>query len=139
MSALGYRTDYPLAIWSDRSIYQTEDIGISRPVTYSVFKHGNCIGCLKAGWQHWYIVYCTRPDIWNKAQWAESEIGYSIHHDENGPVYLDEMDEKFEAMRKAGIPATEHVPHQIFWASANKIVSIPSFDFSLPCECTETA
>lgn len=40
---------------------------------------------------------------------------------------------------RAGIPATEHVPHQIFWASSNKVVSLPTFDFSLPCECTEAA
>ena len=38
-------------IWKERTIHRTEEIGISRPSTYSVFKHSNCIGCLKAGWQ----------------------------------------------------------------------------------------
>lgn len=139
MAARGYKTDYPLALWACRTILETEEIGIPRPVTYAVFKHGNCVGCLKAGWQHWYIVFCMRQDIWAKAKWAEEEIGYAIHHDESGPVFLEDMEEKFEAMRRSGIPATEHVPQQVFWASSNKVVSLPSFDFSMPCECTEGA
>jgi hypothetical protein len=136
MGQLGYTTAYPLALW-ERTILGTEEIGIARPLTYAQFKHGNCIGCLKAGWQHWYIVYCTRPDIWAKGKWAEEEIGYAIHHDETGPVYLEDMEEKFEAMRRAGIPATEHIPHQRFWAQATKIVNISVVQQSLlPCECT---
>lgn len=136
----GYRTDYPLALWEGRTIHSTAEIGIAKPKTYGVFAHGNCVGCLKAGWQHWYIVYCTRPDIWLKGKWAEEEIGYAIHHDETGPVYLEDMEPKFEVMRLAGIPATEHIPQQRFWASANKVVKIhASAQMSLPCECTEAA
>lgn len=138
MGAQGWKTDYPM-IWKDRTVLRTSDIGIERPSTYSVFTHGNCIGCLKAGWQHWYIVYCTRPDIWLKAKWAEDEIGYAIHHDENGPVFLEDMEPKFEAMKSAGIPATEHIPHQRFWAQAKKIINISVQQPVLPCECTEAA
>jgi hypothetical protein len=139
MGSQGWRTDYPL-IWPVRTIHNTEDIGIPRPSTYSVFKHGNCIGCLKAGWQHWYIVYCTRPDIWLKAMWAEDEIGHAIHHDESGPVYLEDMEPRFAEMKAAGIPATEHIPHQRFWASAKKVIKIkPQMEIYLPCECTEAA
>jgi len=139
MGAQGWKTDYPM-IWKDRTVRRTADIGIPRPSTYSVFKHGNCIGCLKAGWQHWYIVYCTRQDIWLKGKWAEAEIGYAIHHDESGPVFLEDMEPKFEAMRIAGIPATEHIPQQRFWAQANKIIKINVQQQSmLPCECTEGA
>lgn len=106
------------------------------PNTYSVFIHANCVGCLKAGLQHWYVVYCTRPDIWVKAKWAEEEIGYAIHHDDNGPVYLEDIEPKFEVMRRAGIPATERIQQQKFWASANKIVKISvRQDSLLPCEC----
>ena len=131
----GYVTAYPLATW-ERTILGTEEIGIARPLTYGQFKHGNCIGCLKAGWQHWYIVYCTRPDIWAKGKWAEEEIGYAIHHDETGPVYLEDMEPKFETMRRAGIPATEHISHQRFWAQATKIVKISAVQQTLlPCEC----
>lgn len=139
MGAQGYRTDYPLALWTNRTIVATEEVGIDRPTTYSVFKHGNCVGCLKAGWQHWYIVFCTRPDIWEKARWAEDEIGYAIHHDESGSVYLEEMEAKFGTMRLAGIPATEHIQPKRFWSQSNKIVDIKQMEISTPCECTEGA
>jgi len=134
LGALGWKTDYPVALWH-RTILGTEEIGITRPNTYGVFKHANCIGCLKAGWQHWYVVYCTRPDIWAKGKWAEEEIGYAIHHDESGPVYLEDMEPKFEAMKLSGIPATEHIDQQRFWAQSNKIVRIAQHQSSIPCEC----
>jgi hypothetical protein len=51
MAAQGYRTDYPLALWDDK-IASIREIGVAPPNTYSVFKHGNCKGCLKAGLQH---------------------------------------------------------------------------------------
>ena len=137
LAASGYRTDFPLAMWPNRTIRSIEEIGIERPNTYGKFKHANCIGCLKAGWQHWYAVYVTRPDIWLKAKWAQEEIGYAIHDDEDGPAYLEEMEPKFEAMKSQGVPATEHISHQRFWAQANKIVKIKaSAQMQLPCECT---
>lgn len=135
MAAAGYRTDFPLALWSDRTIFATEEIGIARPNTYSVFRHGNCVGCLKAGKQHWYIVYCERPDIWLKARWAEDEIGHSIHWDDGEPVYLEEWEAEFEAMKQAGIPATEHIPHQRFWAGVRKAIPIKQIPAQMPCEC----
>lgn len=135
MGTLGWKTDYP-RLWGDKQFNDTEVIGIARPCTYSIFKHGNCIGCLKAGWQHWYIVYCTRPDIWLKGMWAEDEIGHAIHWDGNQPVYLEDMEPRFTAMRAAGIPPTEHVPHQRFWAQARKIIKIDIEQEALPCECT---
>lgn len=135
MGEQGYSTAYPLATWP-RTILSTTEIGIAPPLTYSQFKHGNCIGCLKAGWQHWYIVYCTRPDIWAKAKLAEEEIGYAIHHDDGGPVYLEDMESKFAIMKCAGIPQTEHIPHQKFWADARKYIKIASEPSLLPCECT---
>lgn len=137
MGSMGYRTDYPLALWPDRTINALEEVGIAKPGTYSVFKHGNCVGCLKAGWQHWYIVYCTRPDIWLKAKWAEEEIGYAIHHDDTGPVYLSDMEPRFADMLAAGVPATEQVPHQTFWAKARKVVKIHQEQTrAMPCECS---
>jgi hypothetical protein len=137
LAAQGYRSDYPLALWSERTIQTTEEIGIPRPSTYDTFIHGNCIGCLKAGWQHWYIVYCTRPDIWLKAKWAEDDIGYSIHHDENGQQFLEDWEPRFAAMKAAGIAATELIPHQRFWADARKVVPIKNISATAPCEvCT---
>lgn len=135
MGVQGYATAYPLA-FGERTILSTNEIGIAPPLGYSQFKHANCIGCLKAGWQHWYIVYCTRPDIWFKGKWAEEEIGYAIHHDETGPVYLEDMETRFAIMKCAGVPQTEHVPHQKFWADARKHIKIASMPSLLPCECT---
>jgi hypothetical protein len=134
MGSQGWKTDYPLALWP-RTIKSSREVGIVPPATYGVFKHANCIGCLKAGWQHWYVVYCTRPDVWAKGKWAEEEIGYAIHHDESGPVYLEDMEPKFAAMKDAGIPATERIAHQIFWAAANEIVRVNAVQQSIPCEC----
>ena len=138
MAAQGWRTAFPLAHWP-LTIPNTESVGIARPRSYSLFKHGNCTGCLNAGWQHWYIVYCTRPDIWAKGKWAEEEIGYAIHYDDGKPVYLEDMEERFEKMRLAGIEPTEHVAHQAFWARAKKIINIKVEPVAMPCECTEGA
>lgn len=136
MGCMGYRTDYPLALWKDRTVRQTEELGVARPGTYGVFKHGNCVACLKAGWQHWYIVYCERPDLWLKGKWAEERIGYAIHHDDTGPVYLEDMEPRFADMKAAGVPATEHVQHQTFWAMARKVVKIHQAQArEMPCEC----
>jgi len=68
LSSDGYKSDYPLALWDKRTIESTTEVGIDPPCQYGSFKHANCIGCLKAGWQHWYIVYCVRPDLWEKAK-----------------------------------------------------------------------
>lgn len=137
MGELGFRTDYPVALWRDRTIHQSIEVGIAKPLGYSQFKHANCAGCLKAGWQHWYVIYCTRPDIWKMGKEAEDIIGYAIHHDETGPVYLEDMEEKFSKMRCAGIPATEHIPHQRFWAGAAKVIDIAVQPSLLPCECAQ--
>lgn len=150
MGGMGYKTDYPLALWGDneRTIFDISEIGINRPLAYSKFKHANCAGCLKAGFQHWYIVYCERPDIWNQAKDAEDEIGYSIHKDKSGPVYLSEKEDLFSKMKAAGIEPTEHIASTRFWNVAKetakaKHCGIPveqidmfqAFD-EMPCECS---
>jgi len=137
LGGLGYKTDYPLALWSERTVLNTQDIGITPPNTYEAFKHANCAGCLKAGKQHWYIVYCTRPDIWKKAKETEDDIGYSII---NG-TYLEELEEMFEKMKQQGVPQTEHIKHQTFWKIARAEVKEYNKQMedetkaSIPCEC----
>ena len=133
LGQLGYKSDYPLALWSQRTITQTIEVGINPPNQYSSFKHGNCKGCLKAGRQHWYIIYCQNPDIFAKAKLAEDAIGYSIDKE----FYLDEMEGSFEKMRLAGIPQTELIPHQTFWASVRKegINLRADAQSKKPCEC----
>lgn len=128
MASMGYKTDYPLALW-ERTIQNTEEIGIERPITYEIFKHANCIGCLKAGRQHWYAVWCMRSDIFEEALNAERQIGYSII---NG-VYLEELLPKFNAMKCRGIVPTELVKHQTFWAAVRKELKD---DTQRPCDCS---
>ena len=122
MHSMGYKTEYPM-LWAEDEIVRISDIGIEKPRVYEIFKHANCVGCLKAGWQHWYIVYCTRPDVWEEAKWGEYEIGYAIHSDETGAgVYLEDKEELFDKMMRAGVEPTEHVKPQAFWAAAKKAV-----------------
>lgn len=130
---LGYRTDYPLALWKERTIASTKEINILPPNTYESFKHANCVGCLKAGSQHWYIVYCTRPDIFEKAKFAEEEIGHTIIKDKS----LEELEPMFKKMKELGVTPTEHVKHQTFWAGARKVIRIEQEveGDSKPCEC----
>lgn len=131
LSEMGYKSDYPLAFW-ERTIHSTEEIGILPPNTYGSFKHANCTGCLKAGKQHWYIVYCTRPDIWQKAKLAEDVIGYSIHKD----YYLDEVEEDFERMKQMGISTTEHELGVTFFARVKReFKAIENDEDNKPCEC----
>lgn len=134
LALMGFATDYPLALWNDRTIYATEEIGIQRPNVYEKFKHGNCTGCLKAGRQHWYVVYCTRPDIWERGLWSEDEIGYTIIKG----VSLAELEPMFERMRCAGIEPTEHIPAARFWADAKKKLKdldVADDENPRPCEC----
>lgn len=128
----GYYTDYPLATWENVNHYIVEDYGIEPPLTYSTWKHANCIGCLKAGKQHWYSVFCLRPDIWEKAKDAENNVGYSIIQSE----FLEELEPYFIEMKNKGIIPTESIDGRKFWASVRRVVPRLKPDSSnKPCEC----
>lgn len=136
MESMGYKTEYPLSTWEKRSIYETKEIGIERPNQYNYFKHANCIGCLKGGSQHWYIVFYTRKDIWEKAKLAEEKIGYSIIKN----YYLKDLECKFNLMKSLNIEPTEHIPHQTFWANVRKKIKDSTIEdlakFDKECLCT---
>ena len=127
LSSLGYLSDYPLSTW-ERTITSIEEIGIDRPVTYEIWKHANCIGCLKAGKQHWYAVYCLRSDIFKRAMEAEDLIGYSIIKG----TYMRELVPLFRSMRKAGIIPSDKMKFQTFWALVKKALREQDDDIS--CE-----
>jgi len=143
LGAAGWRTDYPLARsaeWGEFTIGSTEEIGIRPPLTYGRFKHANCVGCLKAGRQHWYVVFCERPDIWRRAKAAEDEIGYTILRDTS----LAELEPLFTQMQRAEVEPTERVHHSAFWSAAKKAVRAlpvlaamcsPDAVDERPCEC----
>lgn len=133
LSAQGYKSDYPLALWVERTIYDTKEIGIERPMLYNKFKHANCIGCLKAGKQHWYIVYLEYPEIFKKAIATENEIGHSIIKGS----FLEELIPEFELMKNSNVTPTEHIQPMKFWKEVKKKTNgTIEIDFnSKPCEC----
>ena len=128
MATMGYNTEYPLA-WKNRTIRDIEEVGIKRPSTYNIFNHANCTGCLKAGKQHWFVVYCLYPEIWEKAKLAEQTIGYSILKQ----GYLADFEVEFSKLKEKALMPTEKTKPQTFWAIARKIIRD---DDNLPCECS---
>ena len=139
LRAAGYDTAFPRAEWKT-IINSTLEIGIAPPNTYSHFKHGNCKGCLKAGKQHWYVIYCLYPEIYREGKIAEDYIGYTIHPGES----LTSLEPLFEAMHLAGITPSEHIPQQRFWADVTRFVrpkenglgDVQNTIFmQMPCEC----
>ena len=150
LGSKGYRTDYPLALWKDADHTIVVDAGIRPPLTYKdlkginvksvdykgqgAWKHANCVGCLKAGKQHWYVVYCVRPDVWEKAKATEEIIDHSIIRNN----YLEDLEEDFEKLKQLGLEPTENIDGRTFWATARKMLkkSIESDEDLKPCECT---
>ena len=128
LRAMGYATEFPLAEWK-RSILDTSEIGINKPSTYKIFKHANCIGCLKAGRQHWYVVYCLRRDIFDKAMSAEEEIGFSIIKG----IYLKDLASKYEEIKSKGICPNDKGNSATFWKRVND--TLPEQESFLPCDC----
>lgn len=130
INAMGYIPEFPLAEW-ERTIFDTEEIGIRRPITYQIYRHANCIGCLKAGKQHWYCVFCLRPDIFDEAVAAEDQIGHSIIKG----VYLKDLEAEFHHMRDVlHICPTEKMNASAFWAKVRK--AIPEEEPVMPCDCS---
>lgn len=140
LAASGYSSVYPLAEW-ERTIRSTKELGIEPPLTYATYKHANCKGCLKAGLQHWYVVYCLNPEIYAEAVQTEKYIRHTIHQGKS----LEDLTPLFEAMKFAGIEVNEHIPYRRFWASVKKhvqpkVVNGVGAQQSLfmsdkPCEC----
>ena len=126
----GYKAECPLAYW-ERTIFDTEEIGIKKPSTYGIWKHANCQGCIKAGKQHWYCVYCLRPDIWAEAKETERLIGYSIIKG----VFLEDLEPQFHEMKHSkNICPSEKGSPATFWAHVNKI--LPEQQSLMPCDCS---
>lgn len=132
LGAQGYKTEFPLALW-ERTIHSTNEIGILPPLTYSLFKHANCVGCLKAGRQHWYVVYCTRPDIFERAKWSEEEIGYTIIKG----ISMSQLEPLFERMKRNDILPSEKIHAMTFWKQVKDVLKldVDIEEPSKPCEC----
>lgn len=114
-----------------RTIEHISEIGINPPNTYSFWKHANCLGCLKAGKQHWYCVYVHRRDIFEEAKETEAIVGHAIIDKD---VWLKDLEKDFEKMLANGVPANENIPDGKFWKSARKYTK-KGFQDMFPCEC----
>lgn len=68
-------------------------LGIKRPVMYDMgYSNNNCRGCVKGGKGYWNKIRHDFPEVFADRAKMEREIGHSILHDENGPIFLDELD-----------------------------------------------
>ncbi len=137
LDAKGYATCFPLAEWPD-TLESIEALGITPPLTYSTYRHANSAGCLKGGMQHWYVTFCHRPDVYDKADATEQRLGYSILSDARGgtkkPLFLKDLREVFARMRCAGVPDTEHYPEAKFKRYLRQY-RLPELSLFAPCEC----
>lgn len=117
----GYLSEYPLADKGNRlKISDIREMGIRLPETYGVARHANCKGCLKAGKQHWYMVYCLWPDIFREAVWTEEILGYKIIRG----YFLRELEPMFACMKEEGIMPGDSECSAVFWARVRHVLGI---------------
>lgn len=138
LSAKGYATCFPLAEWHD-TLESIQELGIGPPLGYSTYKHANCAGCEKGGVQHWYVTFCHRPDVYDKADGTEQRLGYSILKDQRVspalPLFLKDLREVFDKMRCHGVPTTEHYPEHKFKRYLKQFRLPEDLTLFAPCEC----
>ena len=120
---------------------------IKLPAQYDNFKHANCIGCFKGGSQHWYVVYCLYPSVWERAKKLEEtklsgEFRSILTKTVNGvkvKKFLKDIECDFRRMKRIGIKPTEHIQSQTFWADVKKRLAQPNlFDYEswkTDCDC----
>lgn len=141
LGQMGYKSDYPLARWPS-TIEDLSEIGIARPATYAYFRHGNCVGCLKAGLQHWYTTFVRRPDVYAEGVNAENVLGYTLlRRMEKGvfrPISLTELAFSFQKMFDEGIEASEYTPRGPFLKALKKYGLQYVEDAKVSCECGPT-
>lgn len=116
----GYQSEYPLAESPVRHLEDIRDAGIELPETYRIAKHANCKGCLKAGKQHWYMVYCLWPEIFWEAVETEELLGYSIISGH----FLTELEPLFYCMKDAGIMPRDNECSAMFWARTRRVLGM---------------
>jgi hypothetical protein len=75
------------------------ELGIKRPKMYDLgYSNNNCIGCVKGGKGYWNKIRRDFPEVFADRARMEREIGHSILHDANGPIFLDELDPEAGSM-----------------------------------------
>lgn len=68
-------------------------LGVKRPKMYDLgYSNNNCVGCIKGGCGYWNKIRKDFPEVFAARAAMEREIGHSILHNENGSIFLDELD-----------------------------------------------
>ena len=69
--------------------------GIEIPMMYRLgYDNNNCIGCVKGGMGYWNKIRRDFPDRFAEMAEIEREIDATCLKDENGRIFLDELDPK---------------------------------------------
>jgi 3'-phosphoadenosine 5'-phosphosulfate sulfotransferase (PAPS reductase)/FAD synthetase len=67
--------------------------GIKRHEMYELGYHNaNCVGCIKGGMGYWNKIRVDFPDVFNSRAKLERTIGHSCLKDDDGLIFLDELD-----------------------------------------------
>ena len=70
-----------------------ERLGVKRPLMYELgYSNNNCIGCVKGGMGYWNKIRVDFPGAFDRMAKLERLIGHSCLKDENGALFLDELD-----------------------------------------------
>lgn len=68
------------------------NLGIKRPAMYDMgYSNNNCIGCVRGGIGYWNKIRQDFPEVYAARAKMERDIGYTILHDKDGPIWLDEL------------------------------------------------
>lgn len=89
--------EFPLI---DRGLSKEEVHGLfyqlfsfQRPLMYRLgYPNNNCLGCIKGGMGYWNRIRRDFPEVFESRAKLERQLGYAILKDNNGPVFLDELD-----------------------------------------------
>lgn len=66
--------------------------GIELPVMYRLgYQNNNCVGCVKGGLGYWNKIRRDFPEVFDRMAKLERTLGNTCSRDENGPVWLDEL------------------------------------------------
>jgi len=69
--------------------------GIELPVMYKLgYQNNNCIGCVKGGMGYWNAIRKHFPNQFERMAKLERMLNHSVCKDDDGPVFLDELDPK---------------------------------------------
>ena len=68
-------------------------IGVKRPAMYDLgYQNNNCVGCVKGVGGYWNKIRKDFPQVFSDRAKMEREIGHSILHNQDGMIFLDELD-----------------------------------------------